>query len=143
MSMRLGKYLSLLTKPELNNLYEICGLTEEETQICELIRNGKTYIQIENKLGYSTKTIYRRVLIIKNKIDKNRKEDVEKMKLDVEIKDKINLTVKEAAAYSNIGENKIRELLKEPNCDFLLNVGTHILIKREKFENYLNKINVI
>ena len=131
MSMRLGKYLSLLTKPELKNLYEICGLTEEETQICELIRNGKTYIQIENKLGYSTK------------IDKNRKEDVEKMKLDVEIKDKINLTVKEAAAYSNIGENKIRELLKEPNCDFLLNVGTHILIKREKFENYLNKINVI
>ena len=143
MSMRLVKYLSLLTKPELKNLYEICGLTEEETQICELIRNGKTYIQIENKLGYSTKTIYRRVLIIKNKIDKNRKEDVEKMKLDVEIKDKINLTVKEAAAYSNIGENKIRELLKEPNCDFLLNVGTHILIKREKFENYLNKINVI
>lgn len=141
--MRLGTYLSELTKPELNNLYEICGLTEEETQICELIRNGKTYIQIENKLGYSTKTIYRRVLIIKNKIDKNRKEDVEKMKLDVEIKDKINLTVKEAAAYSNIGENKIRELLKEPNCDFLLNVGTHILIKREKFENYLNKINVI
>ena len=41
--MRLGTYLSGLTKPELNNLYEICGLTEEETQICELIRNGKTY----------------------------------------------------------------------------------------------------
>lgn len=68
--MRLGHYLSGLTKPELDNLYEICGLTEEETNICEMIRHRKTYIEIANKLGYSTKTIYRRAFLIKAKIEK-------------------------------------------------------------------------
>ena len=68
--MRLGKYLSGLTKPELDSLYEICGLTEEEMALCEMIRNRKTYIEISNKLGYSTKTIYRRVYFIRGKIGK-------------------------------------------------------------------------
>ena len=68
--MRLGKYLSGLTKPELDNLYENCGFTKEEINICEMIRNRKTYIEIANKLGYSTKTIYRRIYFIKTKIGK-------------------------------------------------------------------------
>ena len=33
---------------------------------------------------------------------------------------KVTLTIKEAAAYSNIGINKIEELLKQPKCDFVL-----------------------
>ena len=36
---------------------------------------------------------------------------------------KVTLTIKEAAAYSNIGINKIEELLKQPKCDFVLYVG--------------------
>ena len=64
-------------------------------------------------------------------------------KQGVEIKDKINLTVKEAAMYSNIGEQKIREMAGLPNCDFVLNVGRKILIKRIKFEEYLLKTNVL
>lgn len=64
-------------------------------------------------------------------------------KQEVEIKDKINLTVKEAALYSNIGEQKIREMADKPNCDFVLNVGRRVLIKRLKFEEYLSKINVL
>lgn len=35
---------------------------------------------------------------------------------------KVTLTIKEAA-YSNIGINKIEELLKQPKCDFVLYVG--------------------
>lgn len=65
------------------------------------------------------------------------------VKQEVEIKDKINLTVKEAAVYSNIGEQKIREMAGEPNCNFVLNVGRKILIKRLKFEEYLSKMNVL
>ena len=56
----------------------------------------------------------------------------------VEIKDKINLTIKEASAYSNIGETTIRKLLSEKACPFLLKVGNKHLVKRVEFEKYLN-----
>lgn len=52
--------------------------------------------------------------------------------------EKLNITVEEAAAYSGIGENKIRELMAEIDCDFVLKVGCRKnLIKRSKFERYL------
>ena len=37
---------------------------------------------------------------------------------------KMLLSIREAAEYSNIGINKIDELLKQPNCPFVLFVGT-------------------
>lgn len=52
---------------------------------------------------------------------------------------KMNLTIKEAAAYSNIGINKIEELLKQPKCDFVLYVGNKKLVKRKEFEQYIAK----
>ena len=51
---------------------------------------------------------------------------------------KITLTIREAAEYSNIGINKIDSLLRSPNCPFVLFVGTKKLVKREKFEQFLN-----
>ncbi len=56
---------------------------------------------------------------------------------EVQIKDKLLLTVDEAAAYSNIGSNRIRELLNERDCDFVLRKGAYTLIKRVKFERYI------
>ena len=44
---------------------------------------------------------------------------------------KLNLTKQEAAAYSNIGINRIEELLKQPNCNFVLYVGNKKLVKRK------------
>lgn len=58
--------------------------------------------------------------------------------LQVEIKDKINLTIEEAAAYSNIGMNRIDEMARKPNCPFVLYVGRKKLIKRKEFEKYLS-----
>lgn len=52
---------------------------------------------------------------------------------------KLTLTIKEAAAYSNIGINKIEKLLKQPNCDFVLYVGNKKLVKRKEFEQYISK----
>lgn len=52
---------------------------------------------------------------------------------------KLNLTIKEAAAYSNIGINKIEEMLKQPKCDFVLYVGNKKLVKRKEFEQYISK----
>lgn len=57
--------------------------------------------------------------------------------INVEIKDKILLTLKEASVYSNIGINKIRELTNSDDCDFVLWVGNKRLIKREKFYEFL------
>lgn len=36
---------------------------------------------------------------------------------------KCALTIEEAADYSNIGQNKLSELLKNPRCNFVLYVG--------------------
>lgn len=52
---------------------------------------------------------------------------------------KLNLTKQEAAAYSNIGINRIEEMLKNPKCPFVLYVGTKKLVKRKEFEQYISK----
>lgn len=56
---------------------------------------------------------------------------------EVEIHNKIALTIEEAAAYSNIGQNKLRELIQMPRCPFVLYVGKKRLIKRVPFEKYI------
>ena len=52
---------------------------------------------------------------------------------------KMLLSIREAAEYSNIGINKIDELLKQPNCPFVLFVGTKKLVKRKKFEKFISE----
>ena len=61
------------------------------------------------------------------------------MKIDkVPIWQKVNLTIEEAAAYSNIGINRINELARNPQCSFVLYVGKKKLIKRKQFEEYID-----
>lgn len=57
----------------------------------------------------------------------------------VPIWEKMNLTKQEAAIYSNIGINKIDEMLKNPKCPFVLYVGTKKLVKRKEFEQFISK----
>ena len=58
----------------------------------------------------------------------------------VPIHKKLNLTIKEAAEYSNIGICKLNEMLKNPSCPFVLYIGkSHKLVKRKEFEKYLGK----
>ncbi len=57
--------------------------------------------------------------------------------LEVKIKDKAFLTIKEAVEYFGIGQAKIRELTDQRNCDFVLFNGSKRLIKRIKMEKYL------
>ena len=51
---------------------------------------------------------------------------------------KMLLSIREAAEYSNIGINKIDAMLKQPNCPFVLYVGTRKLVKRKEFEEYIS-----
>lgn len=57
----------------------------------------------------------------------------------VPIYHKLTLTIDEAAEYSNIGRNKLRELIKMPHCPFVLNNGRNILIKRIAFEEWISR----
>ena len=57
----------------------------------------------------------------------------------VPIWEKSNLTLEEAAAYSNIGVNKLWEITNCENCDFVLWVGNKRLIKRRLFDRYLER----
>ena len=50
---------------------------------------------------------------------------------------KMLLSIREAAEYSNIGINKIDDLLKQPNCPFVLYVGTKKLVNRTAFEEFI------
>ena len=59
------------------------------------------------------------------------------MKHEVPVWEKSNLTLEEAAAYSGIGINKIRQLTNSEKCEFVLWVGSKRLIKRKKFDEYL------
>lgn len=66
-------------------------------------------------------------------------DNTEKNKLDMPFWQKLNMTKQEAAAYSNIGINKIEEMLKEPKCSFVLYVGNKKLVKRKEFEQFIAK----
>lgn len=57
--------------------------------------------------------------------------------MNVPIWEKINLSIEEAVAYSGIGQNKLRELMRMPFCPFVLQIGRKKLVKRKEFEKFL------
>ena len=65
-------------------------------------------------------------------------------KTQVEIKDKFCLTIDEASVYFNIGEKKLRKLVSD-NLDsgFIIQNGVKFLIKRKRFEDFLNDLTAI
>lgn len=73
--------------------------------------------------------------------EKTLKEDKSVMTNNVQtvpIHEKLALTIREAAEYSNIGINKIDEMLRTPNCPFVLFVGKKKLVKRKEFEEFIS-----
>lgn len=71
-------------------------------------------------------------------------DDVESFEVErVPIYRKVTLTIREAAEYSNIGINKIDSMLKQPNCPFVLYIGTRKLVKRKEFEQFISQRVVI
>lgn len=57
--------------------------------------------------------------------------------LEIPVWLKANLTVEEAAAYTGIGMNKLREISDDNSCDFVLWIGRKRLLKRKKLEEFL------
>lgn len=131
--MNLGKYLSSMIKPELEELIRICEFSKEELNILIMLKNNNTNLEIAQKLSISVATVDRRIKNIKDKIERSDTF----MDKKVPIWEKLNLTIEEAAEYSNIGICKLQELAKQPNCPFVLYVGKKKLVKRKAFEEFL------
>ena len=51
---------------------------------------------------------------------------------------KVLLSIREAAEYSNIGINKIDEMLKQPNCPFVPFFEAQKLVKCKAFDAYID-----
>lgn len=60
-------------------------------------------------------------------------------KIEVPIKDKVLLTIEEAAALYNIGENKLSELANNPMNLITLHIGRKKLIKRKEMDEFVSK----
>ncbi len=60
------------------------------------------------------------------------------------ISEKYALTIKEAASYFNIGENKLRNMVKSnKNADYLFWNGNRAMIKRVMFEKYMDRADCL
>lgn len=58
--------------------------------------------------------------------------------------ERYTLSVEEAAAYFRIGENKLRKLISENNdAEYILWNGNRPQIKKRKFEEFIDKHNLI
>ncbi|WP_442855762.1 excisionase [Butyrivibrio sp. XPD2002] len=58
---------------------------------------------------------------------------------EIRVSERPTLTIEEAAALYNIGENKLRELTDAEECKFVLFVGRKRLIKRKQFDEYIGR----
>ena len=60
------------------------------------------------------------------------------------VKDKICLTIEEASRYFGIGEKTLRRLVNSSlDAGFVIQNGVKILIKRQRFEQFGDKLSSI
>lgn len=66
-------------------------------------------------------------------------KDLAEAKKPVSVAEKYSLSIQEAAVYYGIGEKRLRSFLaRHWNEPFVLEIGTHVKIKRRLFEEYLD-----
>ena len=65
---------------------------------------------------------------------------VKEERLEVPIWHKPYLTIEEATAYTGIGREKLREMTRFADCPFVLWIGNRRMIKRELFDEYIEKM---
>ena len=138
--MRLGKYLSSLTKPEVEEIKTNCNFTDDELKVFNGLVKGNTVSKIAMDCCMSERTVERKFEKINSKIMSLKERET--MKKEVPIADKYMLTVEEASAYFNIGEARIKEITDGVQ-DLTVMVGVKRLINRKKMEQYLDGVLVL
>ena len=57
---------------------------------------------------------------------------------------KYTLTIQEAAEYFHIGEKKIRKIVEDhADSDFVFTNGNRVMIKRKKFEQFIDEATAV
>ena len=138
--MRLGKYLSSLTKPEVEEIKTNCNFTDDELKVFNGLVKGNTVSKIALDCCMSERTVERKFEKINSKIMSLKERET--MKKEVPIADKYMLTVEEASAYFNIGEARIKEI-SDSVQELTVMVGVKRLINRKKMEQYLDGVLVL
>lgn len=64
-------------------------------------------------------------------------EQKDSTEVKISLNEKCLLTLDEAAKYTGIGVNKLREISNDDDCDFILWNGSRRMFKKEKLKNYL------
>lgn len=68
--MRLGKYLSGLTKPELEILQENLNLTDDELEVFKGLVKGRSKVRIAEDCLVSVGTVANRIRAIQDKVNR-------------------------------------------------------------------------
>ena len=68
--MRLGKYLSSLTKPELDELKEQLNLSDDELHVFDNLSKNRSKVTIADKCLVSVSTIDNRIKAINSKLNR-------------------------------------------------------------------------
>lgn len=68
--MRLGKYLTSLTTPELEELKSLLNLTYDEEEIFDLLKKGSSRESVADHLNVSPATVGNRIVDIKKKMER-------------------------------------------------------------------------
>lgn len=68
--MKLSKYLSSLTKSEIDYLEEQLNLTDDEKEVLGYLKRGKSKVYISEKCLISVSTVDNRIKSIKKKLNR-------------------------------------------------------------------------
>ncbi len=92
--------------------------------------------------NWNGKMIERNILFYKNAVKVTKTKtvatEIRRKRPEIPLWKKSNLTIEEAAVYSGIGKDKLREITDREDCPFVLWIGSKRLIRREKFDKYLD-----
>ena len=67
---RLGKYLSSLTKPELEELKELLNLTDDEEMVFVQLSKGRSKIVVADNCRISERTVGNKIKSISEKVER-------------------------------------------------------------------------
>ena len=92
---------------------------------------------------------YRAIFNLQDKINQassiaNGKVGIRKAEEGIPLWKRYSLSIPEAAKYFGIGETRIYQIVAEhPGADFILEIGTHVKIKRVLFERFLDAASCV
>ena len=69
-------------------------------------------------------------------------EDIKSNRIEVSIKDKYLLTIREAGAYFGLGTKYMRRIAELNERGFAIFIGNKYMIIRRKFEEYMDEMTV-